>query len=175
METQHTPEERLTLVEAKVITLETTLGNLLKQLERDVERAAMQAVAESVVEAESAPAAEEVALAAPPPTVLILYLHPKNEEHAMYLVGEESLTQAGIGYRVVEKDVSQAGVPGYAPFTFAHHELQLTLALSRPITPHVIKEIADHQAIGLIYGFSIKGEIDLGSKDETHIINNLEG
>jgi hypothetical protein len=54
-------------------------------------------------------------------------------------------------------------------FTIFYTEKRITMALSAPVTPAHIKDIADLVSIGVILGFVVKGEINLG----THIINNV--
>ena len=51
-----------------------------------------------------------------------------------------------------------------------HKGKRLTLALSAPVTPEQIEEIAYLVKIGLILGFVVRGEIDLGER----VMNNLE-
>jgi hypothetical protein len=51
-----------------------------------------------------------------------------------------------------------------------HKEKHLTLALSAPVTTKQIDEIAYLVKIGLILGFVVRGEIDLGER----VIHNLE-
>ncbi len=67
-------------------------------------------------------------------------------------------------------DTQQEQVTWGTVFVLARQEKRLTLALSAPVTPTQIEEIANLVTIGLILGFVVRGEIDLGER----VINNLE-
>ena len=54
----------------------------------------------------------------------------------------------------------------------AHRQTQLIFALESPPTHHQIQEIAQEAVTGLIYGFTVRGEVNLG---EDTTINNLGG
>lgn len=99
------------------------------------------------------------------PTHIIVFLKPENEEHALYLIGE-SFTETV--YTIIGAEEEQ--VSWGAVFMLIHKEKRLTLALSTPITLKQIEEIAYLVKIGLILGFVVRGEIDLGER----VINNLE-
>ncbi len=103
-------------------------------------------------------------------TLLTVYLHPDNEDHARYLIEEETLVPGCIFYTVISKPEERLPLD-MAPFTISHREKQVMFTLNRPLTPTQIEAMTSHVTIGLIYGFAVKGEINLG---ET-IINNLEG
>ncbi len=98
------------------------------------------------------------------PTYIILFLNPANEEHALYLIGESFTSTALTLVNTQEEQVTQGTV-----FVLIHKEKRLTLALSAPVTPKQIEEIASLVTIGLILGFVVRGEIDLGER----VINNL--
>jgi hypothetical protein len=99
------------------------------------------------------------------PTYLVLFLKPENEEHAMYLIGESFSSTALTLVDVKEEQVTTGTV-----FVLIHKEKELTLALDKPITPKQIEEIAFLIKIGLILGFVVRGEIDLGER----VIHNLK-
>jgi len=99
------------------------------------------------------------------PTYIILYLNPENEEHALYLIGE-SFTSTELSIVDIQEEQVTLGTV----FVLIHKEKRLTLALSAPVTPQQIEEIAYLVKIGLILGFVVRGEIDLGER----VMNNLE-
>lgn len=109
----------------------------------------------------------------PPPTIITIYLGPKNEEGALYHL-DEAITEAGIGYTVIDKQEQRITLEAYAPFVVSHQEQRITLALHTAPGPGLIKEIADLIPI-VIFGFTFKGEIDLSDEGGIVIINNLEG
>jgi hypothetical protein len=55
-------------------------------------------------------------------------------------------------------------------FVFTHQEKRLILALATPMTTRQIDDLAFLVKAGLILGFVVRGEIDLGGR----AINNLE-
>jgi hypothetical protein len=99
------------------------------------------------------------------PTYIILFLNPENEEHALYLIGESFTSTALTLVDTQEEQVTLGTV-----FVLNHKEKRLTLALSAPVTSQQIEEIAHLVKIGLILGFVVRGEIDLGER----VMNNLE-
>lgn len=99
------------------------------------------------------------------PTHIIIFMKPENEEHALYLISESFASTA---YTIV--DTQEEQVTWGTVFVLIHKEMRLTLALSAPATPRQIEEIAFLVKIGLILGFVVRGEIDLGER----VINNLE-
>jgi hypothetical protein len=99
------------------------------------------------------------------PTHIIVFLKPENEEHALYLIGESFPSTA---YTIV--DTQEEQVTWGTVFVLIHKEKRLTVALAAPVTPKQIEEIAYLVKIGLILGFVVRGEIDLGER----VINNLE-
>jgi len=99
------------------------------------------------------------------PTHIILFLNPENEEHALYLLGESFTSQVLTLVDTQEEQVTWGTV-----FVLIHKEKRLTLALSSPVTPQQIEEIAYLVKMGLILGFEVRGEIDLGEQ----VMNNLE-
>ncbi len=105
------------------------------------------------------------------PTMLTIFLHPDNEDHARYLIEEETLVPGAIFYTVTSKPEERIVLDMATPFTVSHREKQVVFALDRPLTPDQIKDLADNVTIGHIYGFTVKGEINLGETT----INNLEG
>jgi hypothetical protein len=98
------------------------------------------------------------------PTQITVLLTPENEEHALYLIGESFTSTI---FTVV--DTREEQVTWGAIFVLTHKEKRLTLALSAPVTPKQIEGIAYLVTIGLILGFVVRGEIDLGERT----INNL--
>jgi hypothetical protein len=105
------------------------------------------------------------------PALLTIFLHPGNEDQARYLIEEDTLKPGGITYTVMSEPEISIPLNLATPFTLSHREKQVIFTLDRPLTPTQIRDLADYAAIGHIYGFTVKGEINLG---ET-IINNLEG
>jgi hypothetical protein len=103
-------------------------------------------------------------MSTPSPTHIIVFLNPENEEHALYLIGE-SLTSPAL--TIV--DTQEEQITWGTVFVLTHKEKRLTLALSAPVTPKQIEDIAYLVTIGLILGFVVRGEIDLGER----VINNL--
>jgi hypothetical protein len=103
-------------------------------------------------------------MSTPSPTHIIVFLNPENEEHALYLIGESFTSTALTLVDTQEEQVTWGTV-----FVLIHKEKRLTLALSAPITPEQIEEIASLVKTGLILGFMVRGEIDLGER----VINNL--
>lgn len=98
------------------------------------------------------------------PTQITVFLNPEDEEHALYLIGESFTSTTFTVIDTQEKHVTWGTV-----FVLTHKEKRLTLALSAPITPKQIEEIANLVTIGLILGFVVHGEIDLGER----VINNF--
>jgi hypothetical protein len=107
-----------------------------------------------------------------PPTLLIVYPRPDHEEGARYHI-DETLTTAGIAYRLIAHQEERVSIESAAPFVFTHTEKRLVFALRAPLDPKAIDDIARLVTIGLILGFAVKGGITLG--DEVGVINNLGG
>ena len=93
------------------------------------------------------------------PTQIVVLLNPENEEHALYLIGESFTSTT---FTVV--DTQEERVTWGTVFVLTHKEKRLTLALSAPVTVKQIEEIANLVTIGLILGFVVRGEIDLGER-----------
>ncbi len=91
------------------------------------------------------------------PTQITVWLNPENEEHALYLIGESFTSTT---FTVV--DTQEERVTWGTVFVLTHKEKRLTLVLSAPVTVKQIEEIANLVTIGLILGFVVRGEIDLG-------------
>lgn len=104
-------------------------------------------------------------MSTPSPTQITVFLNPEDEEHALYLLSESFTSTTFIVIDTEEEQVTWGTV-----FVLSHKEKRLTLALSAPVTPGQIEEIAYLVKIGLILGFVVRGEIDLGER----VINNLE-
>ena|SRR5438270_9508569 len=98
-------------------------------------------------------------MSAPSPTQITLMLKPKNEEHALYLIGESFITSTFTVVDTQEEQVSWGTV-----FVLTYKEKRLTLALSAPVTVKQIEDIAHLVATGLILGFVVRGEIDLDER-----------
>jgi hypothetical protein len=107
-----------------------------------------------------------------PPTLLIVYLRPDHDEGARYHI-DETLTMAGIAYRLIGELVERVSLESAAPFVLTHHEKRMVFALRAPLDPKGIDDIAQLVTAGLILGFTVKGEIALGG--EVGVINNLGG
>ena len=107
-----------------------------------------------------------------PPTLLIVYLRPAHDEGARYHL-DETLTMAGIAYRLIAKLEERVTLEGSAPFVIRYNEKRLVFALGAPLDPKTIDDMAQLVTIGLILGFVVKGEIALGG--EVGVFNNLGG
>jgi hypothetical protein len=105
-----------------------------------------------------------------PPTLLIVYLRPDHEEGARYHI-DETLTTAGIAYRLIAQQEERVSLESAAPFVITHNEKRMVFALCAPLDPKAIDDMAQLVTTGLIFGFAVKGEIALGS--EVGVINNL--
>ncbi len=101
----------------------------------------------------------------PSPTQITLFFNPSDEEHALYLIGESFTSTTFTVIDTQEEQVTWGTI-----FVLTHKEKRLTLALSAPMTPTQIEEIANLVTMGLILGFVVRGELDLGER----VINNLE-
>ena len=106
------------------------------------------------------------------PTLLIVYLHPGNDEGARYHI-DETLTMAAIASHLIAELEERVALEGCAPFVITHPEKRLVFALRAPLDPKTIGDIAHLVTSGLILGFVVKGEIALGG--EVGVINNLAG
>jgi hypothetical protein len=104
-------------------------------------------------------------MSSPSPTHITIFLNPENEEHALYLISESFTSTA-----LTILDTQEEQVRWGTVFVLIHKEKLLTLALSAPVTLEQIEEIAYLVKIGLILGFVVRGEIDLGGR----VMNNLE-
>lgn len=93
------------------------------------------------------------------PTQIVVLLNPENEEHALYLIGESFTSTT---FTVV--DTQEERVTWGTVFVLTHKENRLTLELSAPVTSKQIEDIAYLVTIGLILGFVVRGEIDLGER-----------
>ncbi len=107
-----------------------------------------------------------------PPTLLIVYLLPEQDEGAHYHI-DETLSTAGIVSHLIARQEERVSLEGTAPFVFTHVERRLVFALHAPLDPKSTDAIAQLVTTGLILGFVVKGEILLGS--EVGVINNLAG
>ncbi len=107
-----------------------------------------------------------------PPTLLIVYLRPDHDEGARYHI-DETLTMAGITYRLIAELEERVSLESAAPFVFTLSEKRMVFALRAPLDPKAIDDMAQLLTIGLILGFVVKGEIAL--EDELGVINNLVG
>jgi len=107
-----------------------------------------------------------------PPTLLIVYLRPEHDEGARYHI-DEMLTTAGIAYRLIAELEERVSLESAAPFVLTHLEKRVVFALRAPLDPKTIDEMAQLVTIGIILGFTVKGEIALGF--QRGVINNLAG
>ncbi len=105
-----------------------------------------------------------------PPTLLIVYLRPNHDEGARYHI-DETLTMAGIAYRLIAELEERVSLESAAPFVFTHSEKRMVFALRAPLDPKAIDNMAQLVTTGLIFGFTVKGEIAL--EGELGVINNL--
>lgn len=103
-------------------------------------------------------------------TLLTVFVHPDDVDHALYLIGE-ILTQGGTLYTVLRSEEERISLDIAPPFAVTHRQKQLLFALESPPTAQQIHEFAGEAITGLIYGFLLKGEIDLGES----LINNIHG
>lgn len=103
-------------------------------------------------------------MSTPSPTQITVFLNPEDEEHALYLIGESFPPATFTIIDTREEQVTWGSI-----FVLTHQEKRLTLALSAPVTTRQIDDIAYLVKIGLILGFVVRGEIDLGER----VINNL--
>src|SRR5260221_10606853 len=101
----------------------------------------------------------------PSPTQVTVFLNPEDEEHALYLIGESFPPTTFTISDTQEEQVTWGSV-----FVLTRKEKHLTLALSAPATVEQIDDLASLVKIGLISGFVVRGEIDLGGR----VINNVE-
>jgi hypothetical protein len=107
-----------------------------------------------------------------PPTLLIIYLRPDHDEDACYHI-DETLTAAGITYRLIADLEERVSLESAAPFVITHNEKRKVFALRSPLDSKSIDNMAQLVTIGLILGFTVKGEIAL--EGELGVINNLAG
>ena len=106
------------------------------------------------------------------PTLLIVYLRPDHHEGARYHI-DETLTTAGITYRLIAELEERVSLESAAPFVIMHTEKRMVFALHAPLDPKGIEDMAQLVMTGLILGFVVKGEIAMGG--EIGVINNLGG
>jgi len=104
-------------------------------------------------------------MSVPSPTQITVFLNPEDEEHALYLIGESFPPTT---FTLIDTQEEQARWG--TVFVLTHREKRLTLGLSAPATVRQIDNIAYLVKIGLILGFVVRGEIDLGER----VINNLK-
>ena len=107
-----------------------------------------------------------------PLTLLIVYLRPDHDEGVRYHI-DETLTTAGIAYRLITQQEERVSLESAAPFVIKHTEKRMVFALREPLDPKAIGDMAQLVTIGIILGFVVKGEIALGG--EVGVINNLGG
>jgi hypothetical protein len=98
------------------------------------------------------------------PTQMTIFVKPANEQHALYLIGESLTETAFTIVNTQEEQVSLGDI-----FRLSLKEKRITLALAAPLTPRQIEDIAFLVTTGLILGFVIRGEIDLGER----VINTM--
>ena len=107
-----------------------------------------------------------------PPTLLIVYLRPEHDEGARYYI-DETLTTAGITYRLIAQQEERVVLESAVPFVLTHKEKRLVFVLRAPLVPKSIDDLAQLVTTGLILGFVVKGEIALDGG--VGVINNLGG
>src|SRR5260370_42547663 len=69
-----------------------------------------------------------------PPTLLIVYLHPDHDGGARYHI-DETLTTAGITYRLIAQQEERVPLESAAPFIITYREKRLVFALRAPLNP----------------------------------------
>ena len=106
------------------------------------------------------------------PTLLIIYLCPVHEEDALSCI-DETLTVAGIEYRLIAQQEERVTLESAAPFIFTHNETRMVFALHAPLDPRAIEDLARLVSTGLVLGFVVKGKIAL--VDDVVVINNVGG
>jgi len=104
-------------------------------------------------------------------TLLTIFLHPDNEAQARSLIEKETLVPGGIFYTATSGLEERFPLSIAAPFTISYLEKQVVFELYTPLTSAQIKDLVAYVTVGQIYGFTVKGEIDLGETT----ISNLEG
>lgn len=107
-----------------------------------------------------------------PPTLLIVYLCPAHDGDVLFHLNE-TLTAAGIAYRLIAEQEVRAFLESAAPFSFSYNEKRMVFALHVPLNPKDIEDLARMVTTGLILGFIVKGEIAMG--DDVGVFNNLGG
>ncbi len=100
----------------------------------------------------------------PSSTQITVFLNPEDEEHVLYLIGE-SFPPTTFTIIDTQEEQETWGVV----FVLTHQEKHLILALTAPMTTGQIDDLAFLVKIGLILGFVVRGEIDLGEL----MINNV--
>lgn len=103
-------------------------------------------------------------------TLLTIFVHPDEVEHALYHINV-TLTEGGTPFTLQRGAEERITLDMAQPFTLTHRQTQLVFALEQPLTHIQIRDLSDEIMTGLIYGFTVKGEVDLGEG----IFNNLEG
>ena len=98
------------------------------------------------------------------PTQITIFLNPEDEEHALNLIGESFPPTT---FTIIDTQEEQA--TWGTVFVLSHQEKRLILTLSAPATVGQIDDLAFLVKTGLILGFVVRGEIDLGER----VINNL--
>jgi len=106
-----------------------------------------------------------------PKTLLTIYTHPDWVESTIHHIGE-SLTEGNVGYTVSVSEKKHLTWNMAAPFSVPYEEKAVLFTLSKPITDHQIETIMTQVRIGCVYGFTIKGEMNLGNEVT---INNIDG
>ncbi len=76
-----------------------------------------------------------------PPTLLIVYLRPEHDEAALLHL-DETLTVAGIEYRLIAQQEERVSLESAAPFIFMHNEKRMVFALHAPLDPQAIEDLA---------------------------------
>ena len=99
------------------------------------------------------------------PTQITVFLNPEDEKHALYLIGESFISTM---FTIIDSQEEQ--VTWGSVFMLTRKEKRFTLALSALATVGQIDDIDYLVKIGLILGFVVRGDIDLGGR----VINNLE-
>jgi hypothetical protein len=105
-----------------------------------------------------------------PSTLLIVYMRPDHDEDACYHI-DETLTTAGITYRIIAQQEERVSLESAAPFVISFNEKRIVFGLRVPLDRKCIDDMAQLVTIGLILGFAVKGEIALDG--EVGVINNL--
>jgi len=104
-------------------------------------------------------------------THLVLLLRPDHEEYILNLLNEMLPGECFTPLNTSEETLLSRRVE---PPTLSSQEKCITFALSIPLTSERIRDIAGLVAVGLLFGFVVRGEIDLGKQVINTLVNPVE-